>query len=177
MIAMGRKIVWLVSMLLLIGGTYWVISGLGVEMKAVDEIIPDGDLGSDPVIGRAADEWELDESGLFFVEYRLKRDRVRDQEIEMLNQVLENSHSSQEAKQEAESKLLSIIDLMELELTVENMVRAQGYDDAVFFSGNQQATVLVRKEQLTGQEFVQIAEIVAGAIGVEREDVQVIARP
>lgn len=174
---MAKRIVWIVSMLLLIAGTYWIISGLGVEMKTMDEIIPDNDLGADPVISGAQNEWELDESGAFFVEYRLKRDRVRDQEIEMLNQVLENPHSSQEAKQEAETKLLSIIDLMELELTVENMIRAQGYDDAVFFFRNQVATVLVKKEQLTGPEFIQIAEIVAAAVGVEREDVQVIARP
>jgi len=164
-------------MLLLIAGTYWIISGLGVEMQTVDEIIPDDYLGANPVTNGAQNEWELDESGAFFVEYRLKRDRVRDQEIEMLNQVMDNPHSSEEAKQEAENKLLSIIDLMELELTVENMIRAQGYDDAVFFFRNQIATVLVKKEQLTESEFIQIAEIVAAAVGVEREDVQVIAQP
>ncbi len=173
----NRRIIWVLSMLLLIAGTYWIISGLGIEMKTMDEIIPDSELGADPVISGAQNEWDLEEGGVFFVEYRLKRDRVRDQEIEMLNQVLENPHSSPEAKQEAESKLLSIIDLMELELTVENLILAQGYDDAVFFFRNQVATVLVKREQLTGAEFVQIAEIVAMAVGVEREDVQVIAQP
>ncbi|NMA92227.1 MAG: SpoIIIAH-like family protein [Firmicutes bacterium] len=173
---MVKRIAWVLGMLLLIGGTYWIISGLGVEMRGMDEIIPDDDLGVDPVIGEAQREWEIDEGGAFFVEYRLRRDRVRDQELEMLNQVLENPHSSQEIKQEAENKLLSIIDLMELELTVENMIRAQGYDDAVFFFRNRVATVLVKKERLEEAEFIQIAEIVAAAVGIEREEVQVIAR-
>ena len=177
MIKVTKRIVWLLSMLLLVLGTYWIINGLKVEMSALDEIIPDSDLGVDPVIGGVDNEWELDERGAFFVEYRLKRDRTRDQELEMLNQVLENPHASPAAKKEAEEGLLSIIELMEQELMIENMIRAQGYDDAVFFFRNKLATVLVKKEQLTNGEFVMIAEIVAAAMGIEREEVQVISRP
>ena len=172
-----KRIVWVISMLLLVAGTYWIINGLKVEMNTLDEIIPDSDLGIDPVFSGAQNDWEFDESGAFFVEYRLKRDRTRDQEIEMLNQVLDNPHSSPAAKKEAEERVLSTIDLMEQELMVENMIRAQGYDDCVFFFRDRLATILVKKENLTSSEFVMIAEIVAAAVGIERENVQVIGRP
>ncbi len=73
--------------------------------------------------------------------------------------------------------LLEIIQMRERELLVENMVKAQGYDDAVFFYQDQLATVMVKHKDLDEKSFIQIAEAVAAAAGIDREDVQVMARP
>ena len=174
-----KKALWLVLILLLCGATYWVIAGLETEIQQGHEILPDDELQSIDAMHEITPEgnWGVDESGAFFVEYRLQRDRVRAQEIEMLEDVLENENSSPEAKAEAEAMLLSIVDLMEQELMIENVLKAQGFADAVFFFKNRVASVMVKQAELSEREFVQVTEIVAGIVGIDREDVQVIARP
>ncbi|HOB87170.1 MAG TPA: SpoIIIAH-like family protein, partial [Bacillota bacterium] len=81
------------------------------------------------------------------------------------------------SKEEAEAMMLEIIQLMEKELMIENMLKAQGYEDALFFYRNRLATVMVKKKELSEREFLQVTEVVAGALDIEREEVKVIARP
>jgi stage III sporulation protein AH len=95
----------------------------------------------------------------------------------MLEDVLNNPNSSPEAKEEAENLLFDLITVMEQELLVENMIKAQGYDEAIFFYRNRVATVMIKQKELNDREFIQITDTVAGVIGIEREDVQVITRP
>ena len=169
-----KKLVWAAILLALAGGIFWLIRGLNSEMQAY-EVLPDEELVLSPAV--TDDDLGFDTSGVFFVEYRLQRERVRDQEVEMLQQIIKNPNSSPEAKLEAENMLLEIVDLMEQELIVENLVKAQGIEDAIFFFRNRVATVMVKRDELTEQEFGRVSEAVAGAVGVEREEVQVIARP
>ncbi len=175
----SKKMLWLLFIAVLAGATYWVISGLEKEMQTSYDLIPDDELLIiGPVEGTAENgDWGYNHSGAFFVEYRLQRDRVRAQEIEMLEDIMNNPNSSQPAREEAENLLLEIIKLMEQELLVENMIKAQGYDDAVFFYRNRVATLMVKKAELSEREFIQITETVAGAIDIDRSDVQVITQP
>lgn len=172
-----KKILWVLAIVVMAGGAYWIISGLDTELQQY-EVRPDGELLLTASDGSALENaLGYNQSDAFFVEYRLQRDRVRSQEFEMLEKIVNNSESSPEAKQEAERMILDQIQLMEHELIVENMVRAKGYEDAVFFFRNRVATLMVKKDEISEQEFVQLTEIVAGVIGIERQDVQVITRP
>ena len=115
-----------------------------------------------------------DEDEAIFVNYRLQRERTVHR---VLQSLLDNPNAGASAKEEAEKMLLDIVQLREQELLVENMVRAQGYEDAVFFYHDEVATVLVKHKGLDEKSFIQIAETVSAAVGVERENIQVMARP
>ncbi|NLY39627.1 MAG: SpoIIIAH-like family protein [Firmicutes bacterium] len=173
-----KRLLWLIFVLLLCGATYWAIAGRETEMQQGHEILPDDELQTVGAIAELApgDPGSV-ESGAFFAEYRLQRDRVRAQEIEMLEGVINNENASPEAKAEAEALLLSIVDLMEQELMIENVLKAQGFADAIFFFQNRVASVMVKQAELSEREFVQVTETVAGIVGIDREEVQVIARP
>ncbi|MEW5785647.1 MAG: SpoIIIAH-like family protein [Bacillota bacterium] len=173
-----KKALWFGLILVLCGATFWVISGLDTELQEY-EVLPDDELLTIGPLNetREKGDWVYDQGGVFFVEYRLQRDRIRAQEVEMLEDVLNNPNTSTEAKVEAETLLLEIVQLMEQELLIENVLKAQGFDDAVFFFRNRVATVMIKKGELSEREFIQVTETVAGIIGIEREEVQVIARP
>ncbi|HOL17716.1 MAG TPA: SpoIIIAH-like family protein [Bacillota bacterium] len=171
-----KKMLWVAMLLLLAGVTVWVISGLERERQTSYDVVTDDEL-QEVLTGMAEDgDWGYDEGGAFFMEYRLQRDRVRAQEMEMLEGIINNPNTSAEAKEEAEDMLMELVKLMEQELLIENMIKAQGYEDAVFFYRNRVATVMVKKQELSEREFVQIAETVAGVAGVEKEEIQVISR-
>lgn len=170
-----KPMLWVCCLGIMIGATWWVIQGLETKIKTID-ILTDEELTLDPV-QEAAAEGDGAAGGAFFAGYRLQRERVRDQSLEMLQGLIDNPNTGAEAKAEAEQMLLDIARIREQELIVENMIKAQGYEDAVFFYHEERATVMVKETDLDEKSFIQISETVSGAVGVDREDVQVMARP
>jgi len=171
-----KPAIWICCLAIMVGATWWIIQDIETKIKTVD-ILTDEELTLDPALEAAADTESETGGTAFFAGYRLQRDRVRDQSIEMLQTLLDNPNAGAGAKEEAEKLLLEIVRLREQELLVENMVKAQGYEDAVFFYHEELATVMVKQKDLDEKSFIQITETVAGAVGVERENVQVMARP
>ncbi len=173
---MNRRAIWVVSLLLIAVVVYLFLSGVEKEMSRI-EIIPDeemfqplmsGDLSDDPA------QWKFDDATAFFVEYRLERDRVRSQEIEMLNEMIDNPRVGPEARLEAEQQLLQAVEQMEKELIVESMLKAQGYKDALLFSLRRGTTVMIEAEKLAADDYLSIAEMVAASLEVPREEVRII---
>lgn len=171
-----KPLVWLCCLALMIGATWWVIQGIETKIKAVD-IVTDEDLTPGSALEVALETAGAADGGAFFAGYRLQRERVRDRSMEMLQTLLDSPNAGAGAREEAEQLLLEIVRLREQELMVENMIRAQGYEDAVFFYREDQATIMVKEADLDERSFIQISETVAGAVGIERENVQVMARP
>lgn len=154
--------------------------------KGLGSILPAGCSGSDPVpegeegeglpeeetTGNNPADW-LDEKGQFFVEYRMERERVRSQEIDMLQQLISNPNVSEEGKREAEKKLLKLQELIELELLVENAIKAQKFEHAIFIMQEEGALIIVDKEDLSAQEIVLIADIAAGSTGLKNSQIKI----
>ena len=171
------RIIWIGSLIFLALATFWLVSNLEKEMSEI-EITPD----KENMLLKAAreledpSEWNFDDTKAFIVEYRLERERVRSQELEMLEDIIDNPNASEESKGEAEEKLLHMVELMEKELMIENLIKARGYDDAVFFYRQDMATLLVYGDKITEEEFVRISEMISSLTGVPREEVQVIEK-
>ncbi|MBT9172783.1 MAG: hypothetical protein DDT21_01169 [Syntrophomonadaceae bacterium] len=168
-----KKLFTLLALLLAIASIWWLVQ-VDREVNRIE--IVTGEAVPEPVAEVAVPDEKAatEERPLFFVEYRLQRDRVRSREIEMLNQIIENEKISAEGKKQAEQQLLSLIALMEKELLVENMVRAKGYREAVFFYRDGLANVVVDTEELSDREVVQLAEMVSGLAGIRIEEVAVV---
>lgn len=166
--------VWLVGLLLLFAGFIWMAS---VEVEEEDYTLgleegtaPRGIFEDSENLG------SLDlAQGAFFVDYRLKRDRTRGQEIEVLKGLLDHPHTTQESRREAEGELVALVGLMEQELMVENMIRAKGFQDAVLFFQDGMANVVVQARELTEEEFMQIMDITASVTKEKLENIMVIA--
>ncbi|HHU76738.1 MAG TPA: SpoIIIAH-like family protein [Firmicutes bacterium] len=172
---MSGKKAWVIGIILVGLITYFFVSGINKEMSRI-EIVPDEELLRPMLAEDLGDlsEWKLDDPLTFFVDYRLERERVRAQELEMLNEVINNQKVGENQRHQAEEQVLGLIDLMEKELIVENMIKALGYSDALLFSGKGIATVMLYAESLSEGDFMRISDTVAAACGIAREEVQVI---
>lgn len=173
-----KKKTWLAGIILGLMIVYLLVNILEKEMSRI-EVTPD-ELDMKPLLAEELPEdptrWGLDDTHAFFVEYRLERDRVRGQELEMLNDIISNAHAGVETRREAELQVLKLVELMEKELIIENMLKAQGYADAIFFGGKEGFTIMIHTETLSEEEYWQIAEMVGAVAGVPREKVQVIQK-
>lgn len=179
---MRKKWAWFLAIFLVFAGLYAVFTGMEREESRIDVLsYNDGPVEKEPgesIISEDISEdpsnWGFDEAEDFFVEYRMERERVRSQELDTLNEMIKNAEVGEEARKNAEEQLLEITKKMEEELMVENMIKAQGYNDALLFSSNGTATIMVYADELEEQDFMMIAETASKVLGVPREEIQVI---
>jgi stage III sporulation protein AH len=72
-------------------------------------------------------------SGLddYFVNYRIEREKMRSQQVEILREIVENPNSAVDVRKDAQKKMLNLTEKMENELKLENLIKAKNYKDAV----------------------------------------------
>lgn len=112
----------------------------------------------------------------FFVEYRIQRDRLRSQHLELLKEIINNPNSSNENRQDAQNRLLELSRLAQQELEVENLIKAKGYTEAVVFIEPKSATVVVGSKNWQAEDANRVADIVARATSLALEDIVIIPK-
>ena len=113
----------------------------------------------------------------FFVEYRLQREKMRGQRVELLREIINNQSSSADSRQKAQDQLLVISSNINKETEVENLIRAKGFKDCVVFLQNQSVTVIVQAEKISQDEATKISDIVTRSTGIALQNVVIIAKP
>lgn len=113
----------------------------------------------------------------FFVEYRLERDRIRSQEIQMLKGLLDHPNSSAEARNEAQRRLIRLTEYMDQEMQLEALLEAKGYPEAAVFIQPSTVNVVVRASKLEDQDVARIGELVARTTGRRTDEVIIIPWP
>lgn len=130
-----------------------------------DESRPDGE----PVAGKA-------EARDFFVEYRLEREDVRSQQLELLREVINNPNSDKEARRRAQEELLAMSRKIGQELEMENLIKAKGFQDVIVFLHEGTVEVIVKAQTLSPPEVAKVADIVTRVTGVRKEGISIIAK-
>ncbi|NLZ29049.1 MAG: SpoIIIAH-like family protein [Firmicutes bacterium] len=177
-----KKALWIIALVVLAGITYVLVSGLHLEMKNIEVIGGEKEKEEEKedtdLLSKLEEniDLEIDDTAAFFAEYRMERGRVRAQEKELLEELINNGKASESSRREAEERLLALVELMEKELLLENMIKAQGFEDALFFYREGRATVMVRSEGMSEVETALVVDAASGVVGVEPEAVQVLMR-
>lgn len=112
----------------------------------------------------------------FFSEYRLERSRARSRNIELLQQVIADEKTSEEARAAASTQLVDLSKKTEAEAEAEALIRARGYKDALVFVRGDTCDVVVSGPELTRSDAEQIGDIVARCLGLELANITIIER-
>lgn len=112
----------------------------------------------------------------YFIEQRLSRDKLRASLIDRLNAIVNNENSSQQMIDEAQKKIIEIGNLSEKELTIEGLIKAKGFEEALVFLTENDAKIVVGKEELTEQDVVKILEIVLSETDLDAENVNIMKK-
>ncbi|MDD3653719.1 MAG: SpoIIIAH-like family protein [Desulfotomaculaceae bacterium] len=116
------------------------------------------------------------ESPDFFVDYRLERERTRGQRVEWLREVFNNENSSDETRQKAQESLLSISNCMAKEVEMENLMKANGYEDSVVLVDDRFVTVILPVDSLSTSETNRLSSLVARGTGVDMSNVVIVPK-
>ncbi|MGI6574520.1 MAG: SpoIIIAH-like family protein [bacterium] len=187
-ILLRREWLWLILSMLLVMLVIFYASNNSIQQLA-DELEINGDLeevekGREE-ISAAEEAEELNQQPVndpynnsdFFVEYRLERERVRSQQMDMLREIVHNPNADAENRKEAHRILLEISQRLELEMEAEGLIKAKGFRDAVVFFNEERIHVIVKADQLKAAQVAQIGDLITGMYGVSLEHIIIDCHP
>lgn len=111
----------------------------------------------------------------FFATYRSDRDATREQSLLYLDSIIASSSSESEAAENARQSKLELTKNMELELVLEGLIKALGFDDVVVASSTESVNVIVKAKELSEDQATQIAEVITTETGRKTFDIRIIS--
>ena len=102
-------------------------------------------------------------TGNFFTSYRSERLAARNQQIAELNEIiaLEGDEFAAQRAEATDSKM-RLISILEMETTLENILKAQGYEDAAVTIGllSDNVNIIIKSDELTSEESGRIYNLI-----------------
>lgn len=115
-------------------------------------------------------------SSNYFIEYRLSRDKLRASLIERLNEIINNEKTSDEIRKEAQQEIIRIGNTTELELYIESLIKAKGFEDALVFLKDDSARVVVSTDELMEQDVMKILEIIKNETNIDPSNIKIMKK-
>lgn len=116
----------------------------------------------------------INSNASFFDTYRIDRTETREQTIMYLDAIINNAESDSAAVEEARQSKVELTKNMELELVLEGLIKALGFEDVVVTNSTESVNVIVKSGELTEEQVVQITEIIVTEANKTSFDVRII---
>ena len=157
MLTKKKKVIVLVSMLILL-----VVTGfLNIMLNSTTENVSTN-LESDY------------SSSSFFSTCRTDRINTRNESIEYYKEILNNETSTQEAKANAEAQIKEIANGMTMEVTMEGLIKAKGFSEALVNYSSTYINVILQSAELTESEVAQVVEIIQSQVDRDIDYIKII---
>ncbi len=112
----------------------------------------------------------------YFIEYRLSRDKLRASLIDSLNEIVNNEKTNEEMRTKAQSEIIGIGQIAEMELYIEGLIKAKGFEDALVFLKEESARIVVSANELAEQDVMKILEIVKSEASIEASNIKIMKK-
>ena len=103
----------------------------------------------------------------------LDRLTSRDEAAQTLETIMSGGDSTDEEKEVASEKAVSISQLIESESKIENLIKAAGYEDCVVYLDGTSANIVVKSDGLKTAQAAQIKDILLGEVDVANENIKI----
>ncbi|MDR3050656.1 MAG: SpoIIIAH-like family protein [Oscillospiraceae bacterium] len=114
------------------------------------------------------------DTGSAFADYRNERGATRAQEIAMLDEMIADKAAGDDMANQAREQKLAFVRALEQEASLEGLLKARGYEDALVSVQPGAVTVVVKRESLTSAEATQILDMAARETGSQARDIKII---
>lgn len=112
----------------------------------------------------------------YFEQAVIDRENTRNEAMDVLKAIADNPEALADAKEQAMLGIAAMAEEMSAEATIEQLVKAKGFDRCVCIVSNGKANVVVgAEEELTAAQVAQVLEIVYLETGILPENTKVMA--
>ena len=154
----------------------WQFSG-DQQLLATDALSSEKEIGTAQLVNGEAGEKEEEaaaQQGETLAQAKLSRQKARDEAVELLEQVLKDAASSDEAKKEAVTQSAAIAQNVLQESNIENLVKAKGYSDCVAVIQNGECSVIISGALQNESDAVVIQDIVTAQTSFEPSKIKIV---
>lgn len=107
-------------------------------------------------------------------QFRTEREQLRQMQLSQLNEIVYGEGTTEALAAQARQRQLELMAWAEQEQTIENVLRARGFTDALVTVHTSSVNVLVRADALTREQSAVILELVMRETGVSGGNVKII---
>lgn len=168
----------------LIGGCVLIIAAAVVVNALIPSNAPEVDkpsdggahiLGNSVLAGVSGGEQQTGTS--YFEQAVINRENTRNEAMEVLKAIADSPDALADAKEQAMLDIAAIAEEMSAEATIEQLVKAKGFEKCVCVVSDGKASVVVNSaEQLSAAQVAQILEIVYLETGILPDNTKVMAQ-
>ena len=119
---------------------------------------------------------DADEEDRYFSVAAINREKSRDEALQTLQVVVDSSDALPDTRSKALSEIMQIASDIEVEATVEEMIKAKGFEDCVAIISGDNINVIVKSDGLLTSEVAQITDIVKGETGYSAENIRIVEK-
>ncbi len=116
-------------------------------------------------------------SDTYFDNARYSRNQSREEALALLNEIVNDTAVDEETRKNAYAEVVAYAKITEGEASLENVLKAKGFEECIVFLTSDSATVVVGAESLTGSESAQIFDAVLAQTGFESGAVKIVTYP
>lgn len=167
----GRKVLWNLFIFVLVIAALMYIFSADNEFDVNGAIISDGEDDVSQVV--LVEPVTVRTVPTKFSEYKLERERMRSRQVELLQNFAYDGHTERERKEKAQTDLQEFIEKISRETDIENLLKAQGYLDALVLLDQEAITVVV-PVTLIREEAARIGELVHRLTGIRLERITIV---
>lgn len=177
----GKKQLVMAALLLVLGGAVWLnmeyASGAGgfVTTGQTSSIKNLGDtkyVMNESVVPSTEASAEV----TYFSSARAERKKTREEALALLEEAAANTDADEKTKAEVAKGLAQIADRMEKETSIETLIKAKGFEEAVAIIGDKDVNIIVQSDELLQSQILQIQDAVRSEIEISLENIKIVNR-
>lgn len=147
------------------------------DSKSVSKQLPvvrvEGTIPTPAPTSELTEQTEVQET---FASYKNERNDMRAREITMLDEIINDAKTASDLNAQAKQQKLALVASMEEETTLEGILKAKGFEDALVSSKDGSVTIVIKKEQIGSSELTQILEVAMRETGEGAQNIKIMTR-
>ena len=168
----GKKHIILACLTLILGAAIYMNYAFSTAEQDISSA--DADIESTEAVNYGDAAFVNADSGTdYFAQVRLARMTSRDEAVETLATILGGGDLSDEESASYTNEAVNLSRLSESESTVENLIKAQGFEDCVVYLNGSTASIVVKSDGLVPSEAAQIKDILLTEVTIPTENIRI----
>lgn len=110
----------------------------------------------------------------YSVDMKMNREKQRNELTEDLNEIINNPSTSEETRKQASNMKLQLVKDQELEVKIEDLLGAKGFEDSLVYINEETVNVVVNKE-IKEKDAAKIFELVSNQSKVKYENIKLMS--
>ncbi|MEG2246776.1 MAG: SpoIIIAH-like family protein [Paraclostridium sp.] len=111
----------------------------------------------------------------YAIDMKMNREKQRNELTEDLNEIINNPSTAEETRKQASNMKLQLVKDQELELKLEDLLGAKGFENSLVYISNETVNVVVNGQKIEKQDATKIFDLVATESKVKHDQIKLMS--